>query len=65
LKNHLTRNLLILCVNAYADAALISQTVLPAQYWHYARLWFWLGVPAFIAMVLVVFLMVFKTNFGD
>lgn len=48
-----------------AAAALISQTALPAQYWHYARLWFWLGVPAFIAMVLVVFLMVFKTNFGD
>jgi uncharacterized membrane protein len=47
-----------------ADAALISQTALPAQYWRYARLWFWLGVPAFIAMVLVVFLMVFKSSFG-
>jgi uncharacterized membrane protein len=25
-----------------------------------ARAWFWLGVPAFVAMVLVVVLMVFK-----
>ncbi|MBU0654881.1 MAG: DUF2269 domain-containing protein [Gammaproteobacteria bacterium] len=48
-----------------ADASVISQTALPAQYWRYARLWFWLGVPAFIAMVLVVFLMVFKSSFGD
>ncbi|HEX5420590.1 MAG TPA: DUF2269 domain-containing protein [Gammaproteobacteria bacterium] len=29
-------------------------------YWRYARLWFWLGVPAFTAMVLIVLLMVFK-----
>lgn len=47
-----------------ADAAVISQTTLPTQYWRYARVWFWLGVPAFIAMVLVVLLMVFKTSFG-
>lgn len=47
-----------------ADAAVISQTALPAQYWRYARLWFWLGVPAFIAMVLVVLMMVFKTSLG-
>ncbi len=33
---------------------------LPARYWRMARCWFWLGVPAFIAMVLVVALMVFK-----
>nr|CAA6814482.1 MAG: Unknown protein [uncultured Thiotrichaceae bacterium] len=37
---------------------------LPAQYWRYARIWFWLGVPAFAAMLLVVFLMVFKTAAG-
>jgi uncharacterized membrane protein len=47
-----------------AAAAFISQQDLPAQYWRYARVWFWLGVPAFIAMVLVVLLMVFKTSFG-
>lgn len=47
-----------------ADAALMAQTPLPAEYWRYARVWFWLGVPAFVAMVGVVFLMVFKTSFG-
>lgn len=47
-----------------AEAALMSQTTLPAQYWRYARLWFWLGVPAFTAMLLVVLLMVFKTSLG-
>jgi len=33
---------------------------LPEQYHQYKRYWFWLGVPAFISMVLVVFLMVFR-----
>lgn len=33
---------------------------LPALYWRMARAWFWLGVPAFTAMVMVVALMVFK-----
>jgi uncharacterized membrane protein len=47
-----------------ADAALMAQTPLPAEYWRYARVWFWLGVPAFVAIVGVVFLMVFKTSFG-
>lgn len=37
-----------------------TQAPLPAAYWRMARWWFWLGVPAFTAMVLVVFLMVFK-----
>lgn len=46
------------------DAALMAQTPLPAEYWRYARVWFWLGVPAFVVMVGVVFLMVFKTSFG-
>ena len=32
----------------------------PGLYWRMARAWFWLGVPAFVAMVLVVVLMVFK-----
>ena len=30
------------------------------QYHRYAHFWFWLGVPAFISMVAVYFLMVFK-----
>ncbi|MGX7003313.1 DUF2269 family protein [Caballeronia sp. KNU42] len=33
---------------------------LPQQYWQYAKLWEWLGYPAFIAMVAVYFLMVLK-----
>ncbi|WML89331.1 DUF2269 domain-containing protein [Thiothrix lacustris] len=47
-----------------ADAAATNNTALPQQYWRYARIWFWLGVPAFIAMLLVVLLMVFKSSFG-
>jgi len=45
-----------------ANAANKNQQPLTDDYWRYARTWFWLGVPAFISMVLVVFLMVFRTN---
>jgi uncharacterized membrane protein len=40
--------------------AVVESTALPDIYWRMARWWFWLGVPAFISMVLVVILMVFK-----
>ncbi|MFO1368055.1 MAG: DUF2269 domain-containing protein [Marinagarivorans sp.] len=43
-----------------ANRAVAADQPLPAEYWLRARQWFWLGVPAFIAMVLVVALMVFK-----
>ena len=43
-----------------SDLAAAEQTALPPRYWQLARCWFWLGVPAFTAMVLVVALMVFK-----
>lgn len=43
-----------------AESALNGNTPLPASYWRLARWWFWLGVPAFTSMVLVVALMVFK-----
>lgn len=43
-----------------AADALARGASLPPGYWRLARAWFWLGVPAFIAMVLVVTLMVFK-----
>lgn len=33
---------------------------LPDKYWRYARIWFCLGIPAFLAIVVVFFLMVFK-----
>ena len=35
-------------------------TPLPRLYWTYARCWFWLGVPAFVALMLVYWLMVAK-----
>ncbi|HEY0634065.1 MAG TPA: DUF2269 domain-containing protein [Gammaproteobacteria bacterium] len=40
--------------------AIASATPLAARYRRDARHWFWLGVPAFIAMVAVVILMVHK-----
>lgn len=43
-----------------ATRALADSTPLPATYWRMARAWFWLGVPAFSAMVAVVALMVGK-----
>lgn len=43
-----------------AEVAVQRQTALPSLYHRYAQIWFWLGVPAFIAMVVVVGLMVFK-----
>lgn len=47
-----------------SELAVNNDNDLPAEYWHYARTWFWLGVPAFVAMMLVVMLMVFKHSFG-
>lgn len=44
-----------------AEQALQQGEALPARYWRYARYWFWLGVPAFCAMVLIVLLMVMKS----
>lgn len=43
-----------------ATAALRGSGTLPERYWRDARLWFWLGVPAFTSMVIVVWLMVAK-----
>jgi uncharacterized membrane protein len=43
-----------------AEDAAARNAPLPALYWRMARAWFWLGVPAFVAMVLVVALMVLK-----
>lgn len=40
--------------------AVQQQTALTPQYFNYAHQWFWLGVPAFIAMILIVLLMVLK-----
>jgi len=48
-----------------AGTALAENTPLPTLYWRYARFWFWLGIPAFTAMLLIVFLMIFKPVLGD
>jgi uncharacterized membrane protein len=43
-----------------ATVAANSNANLPAHYWRYAQYWEWLGYPAFIAMLGVYWLMVFK-----
>lgn len=43
-----------------AVTAEMNRQLLPPRYWHYARIWFWLGIPAFIAILSVFFLMVLK-----
>ncbi|MEW6446171.1 MAG: DUF2269 domain-containing protein [Pseudomonadota bacterium] len=48
-----------------AERALADETPLPAIYHRHARTWFWLGVPAFTAMVIIVYLMVFKHISGE
>lgn len=47
-----------------AGSAAASGQQLPERYWHYARRWELLGYPAFIAMVVVYFLMVTKPGLG-
>jgi len=39
-----------------------KNTQLPDEYWRYASIWFWLGVPAFCALIVVYWLMVFKPD---
>jgi uncharacterized membrane protein len=43
-----------------ATDAAACNIALPERYWQYARYWEWLGYPAFIAMLVVYGLMVFK-----
>lgn len=43
-----------------AQQALANSTPLPDNYWQKAKLWERLGYPAFLAMLLVYFLMVYK-----
>jgi len=47
-----------------AQQAAERGSALPPRYWRMARWWFWLGVPAFLAMVLVVAMMVGKHALG-
>jgi uncharacterized membrane protein len=43
-----------------AQAAVRGNTELPPLYWRYFRWWTALGVPAFLALVVVFYLMVAK-----
>ena len=43
-----------------AAAAAASGTALPPAFYRYFRLWFWLGWPAFIALLVIFYLMVAK-----
>lgn len=36
---------------------------LPSLYYHYAKVWLWLGVPAFFGMISITTLMVFHNSF--
>lgn len=45
-----------------AQLALQNKSGLPTAYWRLAKVWEWLGYPAFIAMVVVFYLMVNKPN---
>lgn len=47
-------------MRAIARAADGANTPLPPLYRAYARIWFWLGVPAFLALLIVYWLMVAK-----
>jgi uncharacterized membrane protein len=45
-----------------AIAAHQSGTPLPALFWHYTKYWEYLGYPAFIAMIIIYWLMVAKPS---
>ena len=46
-----------------AESSVRVRTALPETYYLYARIWFWLGWPAFIAMLAILFLMLYKPYF--
>ena len=46
-----------------AESAAATNQPLPQRYWRYARRWEMLGYPAFVAMLAIYFLMVFKPTF--
>ncbi|MEW8693083.1 MAG: DUF2269 domain-containing protein [Candidatus Thiodiazotropha endolucinida] len=43
-----------------ATEAIENERPLNGQYRRYARIWFWLGIPAFLSMIVIYFLMVVK-----
>lgn len=49
-------------MRSLARVAVVTNSSMPAVYYRYARIWFWLGVVAFSAMVMVYWLMVAKPD---
>lgn len=45
-----------------ANESLQNNQPLPAQYHYYSKVWMWLGVPAFFAMIGITTLMVFHSS---
>jgi uncharacterized membrane protein len=45
-----------------ARQAVRESTALPDSYWRYLRIWVLLGIPAFVALVVVFYLMVAKPS---
>ena len=47
-------------MKSLSQSAVMTQSPLSPDYHRLARAWFWLGVPAFAALVVIYYLMVFK-----
>jgi uncharacterized membrane protein len=47
-----------------SHASASGAMAMPSEYWHYAKRWELLGYPAFIAMIVIYFLMVAKPALG-
>ena len=48
--------------NLAREAVTRGAATLPTQYWRYERIWVLLGIPAFISLVVVFYLMVAKPS---
>jgi uncharacterized membrane protein len=46
--------------NMASEAAWTGAPMLPARYWRYERVWVLLGIPAFVSLLIVFYLMVAK-----
>ena len=46
-----------------SETAVKTQSPLSKRYWRYAKYWFYLGMPAFVAMLSIVLIMVLKPMF--
>jgi uncharacterized membrane protein len=47
-------------MKGFAEEAVKNNTALPEIYWRYLKRWTLLGIPAFLALVVVFYLMVAK-----